>query len=368
MKRLLLAVILALSWPMQAFSCECFGPHNFNSIEDLAPYQFIAFVSIDSIYRSDDFKSHENHIFYQADLTILELFKGDSTSSIKVGGGNASLGGPVTSCDIEINQHEKWLIFAFKDENDNLITGYCTFSTMYASATGVMDWKHERGIKELKRLRDIFDHEIPSEKHPDGIHKSYYPNGNIELKQSYKNGIPHGQKTVYYPNGQIMIYERYENGKKEGKSIWYDHKGRIERDYQFSNGHPVDTCFTYWPYNGLVRQQGIFDDEGNVIKESNFDSEGRLKEVSIADHQKNQLIKTRYAESGEIESVSIRNAENHQPIKTTEFYLLGMKRREWKYFPNDSTKVFKYWEWSSDGDLYSNFILLKDGTKIDLIE
>lgn len=77
MKQLVVAIILTLSCSIKAFSCECSGPYEFKTKEDLEEYQFIALVSIDSIYFSNISKTFEHDIFYQADLSILEIFKGD---------------------------------------------------------------------------------------------------------------------------------------------------------------------------------------------------------------------------------------------------------------------------------------------------
>jgi antitoxin component YwqK of YwqJK toxin-antitoxin module len=238
---------------------------------------------------------------------------------------------------------------------------------MYASATGEKDWQYERGIRELTLLREIYNHNVTVEKVPNGIKKTYYPNETIEIEQSFENGLPNGQKTVYYPNGRIMINENYENGQREGNSIWYDRKGRVERNLKFSNGHPVDTCYYYWFFNGQVQHERIFDDAGNMIKNSSFNHDGVLKEVAIVDSKTNQYIKTSYYESGAIRYVAISNSENYQSIRTTEYYESGSKEKEWEYYPDDSTKVFKYWEWSADGKLSSSYILKKDRTKIDLI-
>ncbi len=207
MKQLVILITINLLLPLNASACICSGPYEFKTIEDLEDYQFIAFVTIDSIYKSDISKAYEHDIFYQADFTILELFKGDSTDSILVNGGNANLGVTVTSCDIGIDKNEKWVIFAYSDKNENLGTSYCTFSEMYESASGEKDWQYERGIKELSRLREIFNHEVTSENIEDGVKRTYYPDGAIETEQSFKKGLPNGKRTIYYPNGQIMISE-----------------------------------------------------------------------------------------------------------------------------------------------------------------
>ena len=365
MKHMVLVVILTV-FSIKAFSCECLGPYEFRKKEDLEKYRFIAFVVIDSIYISNAPKMYEHDIFYQADFTILELFKGDSTNSVLINGGNTNLEDMfITSCDIGIDTNEKWVIFAYQDDHANLRIGYCTFSKMYASAKGEKDWQYERGIKELATLREIYHHKISEEQLPDGVKKTFYPDGTIEIEQSFENGLPNGPRTIYYPNGQIMLTESYENGQREGRSIWHARNGRIKRDFKFSGGHPIDTCYYYWFFNGQVKHERIFDNDGNMIQNSSYNQDGGLKETSKIHGETNERITTSYYESGTIRYIDIRNSENQEPIKTTEFFESGSKQREWEYYPNDTTRVFKYWQWTADGELSSNYILLKDKTKIE---
>lgn len=360
--------MLTLGIPLKVWACTCGGPFEFNTKEDLERYQFIAFVKIDSIYNSSIPKANEYDLFYQADLTILELFKGGPINTILVSGGNAKLGTTITSCDIGISANEKWVIFAYRDNNRNLRTGLCTFSKQYASASGEKDWQFERGIKELSQLRKIYDHEVTTDSIEDGIKRTYYPNGNIEIEQSFSNGKPDGENIIYYPNGQVMISEGYKEGERKGESIWYDRRGRIKREFQYLNGHPVDTCYIYSVYTGLVQYERIYDDEGNMIQSTSYDFDGVLQSAVQINRNTNEYIKTSFYPSGSIRYIAISNSENYQSIRTTEFFESGAKEKEWEYYPDDSTKVFKFWQWSKDGKISSNYIMLKDRTKIDLLK
>ncbi|SMO82273.1 hypothetical protein [Gracilimonas mengyeensis] len=368
MKQSIVLIILALVLPLQAWACTCGGPYEFKTKEDLKRYQFIAFVKVDSIYKSGISKVNEHDLFYQADFTILELFKGGLRNTILVNGGHSDIGTTITSCDIGISTNEKWVVFAYLDRNKNLRTGFCTFSKQYATASGEKDWQYKRGIKELSLLREIYEHEVATETIEDGIKRTYYPNGEIEIEQSFENGLPDGQKTIYYPNGQVMIAESYKQGEREGPSIWYDRRGRIKREYQYANGHPIDTCYYYSEFTGLVQHVRIFDDKGNMLQNTKYDFDGELEYVIKINGSTNEYIKTNYYPSGAIRSIAISNADNYNDIRTTEFFESGAKEKEWKYYPKDTTKVFKFWQWSAEGELSSNYILLEGGTKIDLVD
>ena len=353
---------------VKALACECTGPYEFKTKDDLKEYSFIAFVRVDSIFVSEVEKKSEHDLFYEANVTTLETFKGESVSSILVNGGNFNLNSSMTSCDIGIQENQYWIIFAYKDNSGKQRTGLCTLSKLYSDINGEKDWKYERGIKELRLLRDIYNHPKQQiHERLNGKIETMYPSGSVEILEEFENGLRHGERVIYYPSGTKMIVENYLNGQKSGHSIWFDLKGRKERDFTFLNDHPVDTCYFYWPHNGKIRYERIFDKGGNMLKDSKFSNKGVLEEISLVDKDSNQFIKTSYFDSGSISSIGVYSSTNYSEIRTEEFFESGNKKRKWEYFPNDSTKIFKYWEWSENGDLIKNYILLNDKTKVDLL-
>ena len=62
-----------------------------------------------------------------------------------------------------------------------------------------------------------------------GPYQRWYENGQLMLKQNYKNGKAHGEQKSWWPNGQLMM---------QGSSI----NGRRYRHYQ------------YWDINGQPKQ------------------------------------------------------------------------------------------------------------------
>lgn len=157
MKKLVFLAVLLLNLfaSIEAFSCHCSGNYEFNTQEDLAGYDFVALVQIDSIYASAIPKTHENDLFYQADLTVLESFKGDSPGIILIHGGNKTVTERWSSCDMGIDKSETWLIFARREENGQLKTRFCTFSSMYADSSGEKT-THGRSVSDLEKLRSLF--------------------------------------------------------------------------------------------------------------------------------------------------------------------------------------------------------------------
>ena len=364
---LILLLVLSLI-PLEGMACDCSGPFDFNSKRDLKGYSFIAFVEIDSIYTSAIDKIDEYDIFYEASFKIIELFKGRPRKSILVAGANPNLDNGWTSCDIGIDAGEKWVVFGYKDRTGNLRTGYCTFTKMYANRFGEKDYQYERGIKELNQLMDLYKHKKFETVYPDGLNTTYYPNGNVEIEQHYQNGLPSGSKLIYYNDGTVMVEESYKSGKRSGPSKWFDRKGRILRDFQYLNGHPVDTCYSYWSYYGQVHVEIIFDLHGNMLKRNRFKTDGVLDDTTEIDYEKDEFRTTVFYESGNVRYITVYDNSTIEEVKTTEFFEFGAKEKEWIYYPGDRKKRYKFTEWVYNGDLYESYILMRDGSRVYLTE
>jgi len=54
---------------------------------------------------------------------------------------------------------------------------------------------------------------------------SYYDNGKLEGKGSYKNGKREGEWVWYHDNGKLYSKGSYKNGEREGKWVHYDYNG-----------------------------------------------------------------------------------------------------------------------------------------------
>ncbi|AZQ65614.1 hypothetical protein EI427_25605 (plasmid) [Flammeovirga pectinis] len=143
MKNIFLLLFSIIS--VNAYSCSC-DHIDYQSKEDLKQYDFIALVSVDSTYLSDDSKL--DFAYYNVNFTIKELFKGDiSINTLDVLGGNVLLSDDfITSCDMYIKKGEKWLLFAYIEQG-RLITHVCTDTTE-------IDDKpyHQKALKKIRRI------------------------------------------------------------------------------------------------------------------------------------------------------------------------------------------------------------------------
>ncbi len=76
--------------------------------------------------------------------------------------------------------------------------------------------------KETKKLEINFDNDVM-----EGKYQEFYPNGAQKATLFYDDGKLHGDAEFYYPTGRIKIQGKYKKGKKRGKWIFFDENGEI---------------------------------------------------------------------------------------------------------------------------------------------
>lgn len=85
----------------------------------------------------------------------------------------------------------------------------------------------------------------------------YYPDGKIQLKANYLDGVIHGKLIRYFENGAVHTEDEYENGRLNGLSKEWRNNGKIYVEMTYRN----DTL------NGISRQ---YDENEKVIIEGNY--------------------------------------------------------------------------------------------------
>jgi antitoxin component YwqK of YwqJK toxin-antitoxin module len=90
------------------------------------------------------------------------------------------------------------------------------------------------------------------------------------------------KETTYYPNKQIQMEGTYKDGKRDGKwSYWYEN-GKLWSEGAFVRGKSDGKRTTYFE-NGKVRYDGAYKQDVRVGKWRFFDENGRLlKEVDYS--------------------------------------------------------------------------------------
>jgi hypothetical protein len=79
------------------------------------------------------------------------------------------------------------------------------------------------------------------EKH--GLHEAYYENGQLLIKENYKDGKKDGFHEFYYKNGQLGFKVNYNDGKEDGLYEWYKENGQLQFKDCYKDGKETDMSY-----------------------------------------------------------------------------------------------------------------------------
>lgn len=359
--------ILTLSivlFSLHSYSCQC-GSYEYKTIQDLEEYKFIALIQIDSIYKAES-KPSKGGFFYNASFSIIELYRGNKTNTLKISGGSHSLGIGMTSCDMGLERGEEWVIFAYENKHGELQTGYCTYSRMYKSVNGERDWHYRRGFSDITKIKNILGIESVQAEKLEGLIVENYTNDSIESESYYVNGKLEGIRKIYYSNGKIMSLENYKDGLLFGNTRWYYKSGQLKREYNFENNKPINGCFGYF-LNGRIRFRQYFDLDSNSYIRFNYSYEGKLVNCEEKKSQENEYKKTVFFDSGEMHYISISNLESFDNKITTQYYKNGQVEGVWKKFSIGLLKL-ETKRWDKKGLLMYHSQKTHDGSEIVILD
>lgn len=71
-------------------------------------------------------------------------------------------------------------------------------------------------------------HALVSDSLANGKHRYYFPNGQLKLKNRFKNGQANGTWKYYNEKGQLVKQEKYRKGQLRW-TFHYNHRGRLIR-------------------------------------------------------------------------------------------------------------------------------------------
>ncbi|MHA7057800.1 toxin-antitoxin system YwqK family antitoxin [Aquimarina sp. M1] len=91
---------------------------------------------------------------------------------------------------------------------------------------------------------------------------TYYHNGSskIMMTEEYSLGKLHGEQKTYFKNGQLTEKTTYREGMKEGKRFMYSDKGVVIKEFTYQNDQ-LHGITKYYDAEGAVKI------EGNYIKD-----------------------------------------------------------------------------------------------------
>ncbi len=143
MKKLLTLCTLLLV--NKIFACVCMP----TSLLDLtAKADFIATANILEI--SQD---RENNEYYNLEIEVAELFKGQRASTLR-------LRGNMGSCSLYTPKNTEWLIFAYEGKDGELTFGYCSGTIQLDKYSNSEIYSRKYSKEELEKLNDNYRNKI----------------------------------------------------------------------------------------------------------------------------------------------------------------------------------------------------------------
>lgn len=137
-------------------------------------------------------------------------------------------------------------------------------------------------IEEARYLSDSLE----------GERKFFFPNGNVESIEHYRNNQIHGKFHAFYESGQLKIEQNFVNGALQGESIRYYPSGVLQEKVMLADN--VENG-PFWEYheNGQLKTEGKYapDENGDGVEQGElkeYDESGQL--IRIADCENGRCL------------------------------------------------------------------------------
>lgn len=109
-----------------------------------------------------------------------------------------------------------------------------------------------------------------------GVVVKYYPDGKVQSKESYKNGLSNGPSITWYKNGQISFRGNYIDDKNIEVKIWYPNGNLfidLVRDPDAGTGNMIEYYASgeKWSESRWDKKERIIKDwlrDGRLVAES----------------------------------------------------------------------------------------------------
>ncbi|KQS32902.1 toxin-antitoxin system YwqK family antitoxin [Dyadobacter sp. Leaf189] len=330
-------------------ACSCINDFKrIKSVEDLKDYEFVALVKVTSetINPPADSTPFRNAML---GFSIIEKFKGKDIA-------NVIESNVQSSCDMGIEVGDEWVIFA-KTDNGKLKISACDRDVRYRDKAGVRDWHYKRGIQELEDLRQLYSRSQKQQR--DGISRAYYPDGKVEVEETYQNNLKNGIQTVYHPSGKIWGRQNFVNDSLQGKSEWYYPSGQLKGQAFYRKGFLInmsrfyyDTTITGREKEFLIREfyktedslrkahsrvqvwmEALYDYDGKIVLSREYSRAGVIQHENIYHLEDKNYTSVFYHENGQVQ-----NIQHHKGDKERghyhEYDWDGNPTRSWDYDEN----------------------------------
>jgi len=131
----------------------------------------------------------------------------------------------------------------------------------------------------------------------DGIRKFLFPNGNIEVEETYKDGSILAKK-VFFENGELSVKGQYDEAvTMSGEWTFYYQNGKIKEIVNFKNS-AENGIFKEYYENGNIKAEGTYAPLQLGVEVVGVE-QGELKEYN----ENGELIAKKNCELGRCETI-----------------------------------------------------------------
>ena len=217
-----------------------------------------------------------------------------------------------------------------------------------------------------------------------GLTLSYHPNGQLESRVKYKNGLKDGLTETFNQNGQILESINFKENIENGPFEVFHENGQLQIEGINNNGLPSDGQLEGFYENGSLESRMNFKDgqldgpfesyhengnksEVKYFKNNKLDgpyksywTNGNLKKESDYEDDKESFEIKTYYESGELqnhnylEGVKEVHKRYHKngPLLSIQYKVNGVKEGpDVTYYENG---IVKYWTNYKGGEIIGN--------------
>ena len=342
-------ILVALLSGMET-NASCWGRLTIDSLPQLKEYDFIAHVKI---LDQQDYKKDNSGAIGLLTIRIIELFKGDSITQVLEYNRN-------TSISVGVSKGEEWILFGRNIEGKIAIRG-CDRNQIYKEVNELRDWKYDYGFREIRKLRELYQH--PAEKeYVNEVRQEFYSNGQKEIEETYANGMLNGERKIWYPNGVLFCKQYHTNDTLNGKSEWFYPTGQIYDEDYYLKGKPCNVSRLYYDSTDIhyyidymkfsnddfdksdnslnfainkvqPQYETVFDSYGRAIISREYTQLGKISNETTIDPDRKFKIVIYYHDNGLISSIMYSlNGENYGHYQTYDEN--GFPSRGWDYDEN----------------------------------
>lgn len=332
-------------------ACICSEILTTDSLAQLKGYDLIAYVKItdDRDYTPAAGAPSPFHTMGLISFNIIELFQG--REAVQVIDNTRH-----TSCYIGMTKGEEWILFG-KLQDGKMRVYACDRNAQYKNVDGQRDWKYGRGLNLLQRLRKLYGH--PEKKFANETRREYYPNGQMEIEETYRNGQLQGARKFWYPDGTLRGRETYINDSLDGKKEWFYPSGQLEHESYYSKGRHYNVTRYYYDTTAVKdsllwrlarwknpsinndslsatfrriqpQSEAVYDTDGRMILSRRYDRGGNITDETIYNPDREFYTSIYYHKNGNISFIGYtlksKSYGHHQSYDEN-----GLPDRSWDY-------------------------------------